>query len=118
LNITSNEIFALDIETLLFEHVNSRALKNLEYQFSEIILLKATDIIEGIGQEELARWVGLLRSNKKDEITFNASHRRKDGSFYPVKTQLKLDYLGSSPLSLGLSRMFLSLGKLKINTIN
>lgn len=102
LNNTSNEIYALDIETLQFEHMNSRALKNLEYQFSDIILLNATDVIEDIDLHKLKGWVDLLRSNKKDEITFNASHRRKDGSFYPVKTQLKLDYSGSSPIIIGI----------------
>lgn len=102
LNNTSNEIYALDIETLQFEHMNSRALKNLEYQFSEIILLKATDVIEDIDLQKLKGWVDLLKSNKKDEISFNASHRRKDGSFYPVKTQLKLDFSGSSPIIVGI----------------
>jgi diguanylate cyclase (GGDEF)-like protein len=104
LNNTSNEIYTLDPVTLCFEHMNSRALKNLEYQSTEIPLLKATDIIGEIDLEKFEGWVNLLQASKKDEIEFNAVHKRKDGSFYPVKTQLKLTYSESSPLIVGVSQ--------------
>ncbi len=104
LNNTSNEIYTLDPITLHFEHMNSQALKNLEYQSAEIAQLKATDIIGEIDPSELKGWINLLQSNKKDEIEFNAVHRRKDGSFYPVKTQLKITYSESSPIIVGISQ--------------
>ena len=103
LNNTSNEIYTLDPITFKFEHMNSRALKNLEYQSAEIIQLKATEIIREIDPAEFEGWIDLLRSNKKNEIDFNAVHRRKDGSFYPVKTQLKLTYSESSPIIVGIT---------------
>ena len=103
LNNTSNEIYALDPITLHFEHMNSRALKNLEYQSGEIARLKVTDIIGEIDLKEFKDWINLLQANKRDEISFNAIHRRKDGSIYPVKTQLKLTYSQSSPIIVGVT---------------
>ena len=102
MNNTSNEIYTLDPLTFQFEHMNSQALKNLEFEFSEILQLNATDIIEEVDPDEFKSWVGLLQSNKKNEIDFNAVHRRKDGSVYPVKTQLKLDFSDSSPIIVGI----------------
>jgi diguanylate cyclase (GGDEF)-like protein/PAS domain S-box-containing protein len=104
LNNTSNEIYTLDPITYCFEQMNSRALKNLEYQSAEITQLKVTDIVVEVDLTQFEEWVDLLRSNKKDEIDFNAIHRRKDGSFYPVKTQLKLTYSESSPVVVGISQ--------------
>jgi len=104
LNNTSNEIYILDPITLKFEHMNSRALKNLEYRPSEITQLKVTDIIGEVEVEKLEGWIALLLSNKKDEIDFNAVHRRKDGSVYPVRTQIKVTYSESSPLVVGTSQ--------------
>ena len=102
LNNTSNEIYTLDPMTLQFEHMNSRALNNLEYQISEVVKMKATDIIGEIDGDALEEWVNQLQSNERNEIEFNAIHKRKDGSLYPVKTQLKLDYSEASPIIVGI----------------
>lgn len=102
LNNTSNEIYTLDPTTLQFADMNPRALKNLEYESNEITQLKSMDIIRDIDPKEFEGWIALLRSRERKEIKFNAIHRRKGGSFYPVKTQLKLDYIESSPIVIGI----------------
>jgi len=102
LNDTSNEIYTLDPTTFQFLDMNPRALRNLEYQSMEITQLKPMDIIEDIDPKEFERWIDLLQSKKRNEIKFNANHKRKDGSCYPVKTQLKLDYTESSPIIVGI----------------
>ena len=104
LNTTSNEIYTFDPITFQFEHMNPQALKSLEYQFSEILKLKATDVIGEIDPEKLKGWVDLLQSNRKDEVEFNAVHKRKDGSSYPVKIQFKLDFSESSPILVAIAQ--------------
>jgi len=102
LNNTSSEIYTLDPSTFRFTHMNPRALRNLEYQSMEVTQLKPMDIIGDIDPEKFEEWITLLRSNKKEEVIFNAVHRRRDGSFYPVKTQLKMDFDESPPIVVGL----------------
>ena len=102
LDNTSNEIYTLDPTTYQFEHMNSQALKNLDYEYPEILQLRAMDVVGEVDPDEFKSWVDLLQSNKKEEITFNAIHKRKGGSIYPVKTQLKLDYSDSSPIIVGI----------------
>jgi diguanylate cyclase (GGDEF)-like protein/PAS domain S-box-containing protein len=120
LNNTSNEIYTLDPEDLHFTHMNSRALRNLGYQSHEITKLNAMDIIEGIAQKEIEEWIAFLRSNEKKEIKFNANHRRKDGSFYPVKTQLQMDKAETPPIIVGITEDISELKEIeqKYNQLN
>lgn len=102
LDNTSNEIFTLDPITFQFTHMNPRALRNLGYQPQEMAQLKSMDIIKDIDPIDFEGWITLLQLNKREEIKFNAVHRRKNGSFYPVKTRLKLDYAESAPIIVGI----------------
>jgi len=102
LNDTLNEIYSFNPTTFHFIQMNPRALSNLKYKSEEISKLKPLDIIGDIAPKEFEEWVALLRSKKKEEIKFSGIQRRKDGSFYPVKTQLKLDYTESPPVIVGI----------------
>jgi len=102
INNTTNEIYTLDPTTFQFLNMNSRALMNLEYQSMEITQLKPMEIIGNIDPKEFEVWIDLLQLKKRNEIKFNAIHKRKDGSCYPVKTQLKLDYTESPPIVVGI----------------
>jgi diguanylate cyclase (GGDEF)-like protein/PAS domain S-box-containing protein len=82
--------------------MNPRASRNLGYQPQELAQLKSMDIIKDIDPIEFEGWITLLQLKEKEEIKFNAMHRRKDGSFYPVKTSLKLDYAESAPIIVGI----------------
>jgi diguanylate cyclase (GGDEF)-like protein len=102
LNDTSSEIYTFDPSTFHFKNMNNRALKNLEYQLKEIAQLKPMDILLDIDPREFEGWIDLLQSKKRNEIQFDAIHRRSNGSFYPVKTQLKLDSTESSSIIIGI----------------
>jgi diguanylate cyclase (GGDEF)-like protein/PAS domain S-box-containing protein len=102
LNDTSSEIYTLDPSTLHFTHMNNPALKNLKYKLNEIVQLKPMDIILDIDPSEFEEWIKLLQSKKRNVVQFKAIHRRSNGSFYPVKTQLKLDSTESSSVIVGI----------------
>jgi len=102
LNNTSNEIYTLDPTSLKFMHMNSKALNNLKYRANEITSLNPTDIIKDIDPKEFEEWVTLLRSNKKKDFEFIATHKRRNGTFYPVKTKLRMDFSESFPIVVGI----------------
>jgi diguanylate cyclase (GGDEF)-like protein/PAS domain S-box-containing protein len=85
-----NEIYILNAETFQIEYANKCALKNLGYSIDELKAHRIWDINPVYDQEKVQRNVKPLLSGKRDSLTVESLHRRKNGSEYPVDLQVQL----------------------------
>ena len=98
LDASLNEIYTFDAETLHFLQINRGALKNLGYSMDELRQFTPLDIKPEFSWESFETLLQPLRSKARETATFYSSHRRKDGSCYPVEVHLQLLTLEERPV--------------------
>ncbi|MDD4309157.1 MAG: PAS domain S-box protein [Candidatus Cloacimonetes bacterium] len=84
-----NEIFIFDAETLLFDYVNSGALKNTGYTMDELKALTPLDVIPVLNHDEFVKMLQTLETGENEVLRFDSIHKRKDGSTYPVEVLMQ-----------------------------
>ena len=85
-----NEIYLFEADSLKFIQVNRGATKSLGYSSEELMQLTPLDIKPELLPEDLAAHIKSLRRGEKQVIVWATSHKRKDGSTYPVEEHLQL----------------------------
>ena len=90
-----NEIYIFDNETFKFSYVNKGALYNLGYSKNEIETLTPLDLKPDFTVASFKSLVSPLTKNEKKEIIFFTSHKRKNGTLYPVEVHLQLVSVGN-----------------------
>ncbi len=91
MNGSLEEIYLFDAETLAFTLVNRGAQLNLGYSLEELKHMRVPDIgMQGFSEKSVREVVEALITHKKESISFQATHRRKDGSTYPVRIRAQL----------------------------
>jgi len=85
-----NEIFIFDANTLKFSFVNNGALKNLGYSLEEMQNMTPLDIAPEFNEKCLRKVLEPLVSGKNSIIKIETSHKRKDGSTYPIEVSLNI----------------------------
>ena len=70
--------------------MNRGARKNLGYTMEELRNLTPIDLKLEFSKTSFEAMLEPLRSGSKEGITFCSTHRRKDGSSYPVEAHLQL----------------------------
>lgn len=90
LNASSNELYIFDSASLLFEFVSKGALDNLGYSINEIRQMTPLDLKPEYTAELFAMLIEPLVQGKTSIIHFETVHKRKNGSLYPVETNLQL----------------------------
>lgn len=83
------EVYIADTETLKFLQVNEGARKNLGYTLEELQNMNPLNIKTNLDEESFHNLVDPLLSGKVDKVKNISTHRRKDGSVYPVETYLQ-----------------------------
>lgn len=84
-----NEIYILDAETLRILQANRCACENLGYSLPELCQLTAFDLQPEVSPAELEKITAPLHSGAQSKVEFTTSHRRKDGSLYPMEVHLQ-----------------------------
>ncbi len=84
------EIYVFDAATLKFIQVSRGALENLGYSIEEMYSLTAKDLKPDLSEEAFVRLIRPLQTGEKNLLMFEAHHRRRDGSCYPVEVRLQL----------------------------
>lgn len=84
-----NEIYVADADTFRIINANRSAREHLGYSVEESQKLMPWEFVEGLTQQNLEELIGPLRSGAVNAQVFEAAHRRKDGSVYPVATHLQ-----------------------------
>ncbi|WP_158858768.1 PAS domain-containing protein [Lunatibacter salilacus] len=84
-----NEVYILDAETYHFKEVNTAAQSNLGYTMEEFSQIRPMEIIPGLTFDSFEKIIQPLRQGSKDKIILQETHRRKDGTSYPVEMHLQ-----------------------------
>ncbi len=100
LEASLNEIYIFDPQTFRFEYVNEGARRNLGYPMEQLLALTALDIKPEFSEAAFRKMVEPLLLHEKNKFVFQTSHRRADGSLYPVEVHLQLVERGSRALFL------------------
>lgn len=91
---TTVEVYILDTVTLKYLYANNGALKSLGYTLDELKHLTIFDINPDITLEDIDIFRQYLL-NISSELTNLSTHKRKNGSVYPVQASVhKLTYQG------------------------
>ena len=98
LDASSNEFYVYDAETLRFLQVNAGAQRNLGYTMEEFAQMTPLDIRPEFSPESFTAIIAPLRAGERDEVVFETTHRRKDGSDYPVEARLRLSRSENPPV--------------------
>ena len=85
-----NEIYLFDSDDLKFIYTNQGALNNLGFSRKELSSLTPVDIKPEFSEKEFRRLVRPLLNNKKESLTFETIHKRKNLTEYPVEVRLQL----------------------------
>lgn len=83
------EVYIFDMDTLHFKYVNRSATENLGYTDDELYQLTPLDVKDGLTEEYCASLLDTLQSNESSTARFEAHHKRKDGTFYPIEVHLQ-----------------------------
>ena len=100
LEASLNEIYIFDPQTFKFEYVNEGARRNLGYPMEDILALTVVDIKPEFSEAAFRKMVEPLLLHERDKLVFQTSHRRADGSLYPVEVHLQLVERGNRALFL------------------
>jgi PAS domain S-box-containing protein len=90
------EIYVCDLGTKKFISVNSAARKNLGYDMEELRNLTPFDLTPSLNDATLNAKKVELRDGKQGVHKYESTHRRKDGSEYPVELTLQHANSGQS----------------------
>lgn len=90
IEVSLNEIYIFNEETLLFIEVNQGARQNLGYSLSELQQLTPLDLKPEFTLSDFNEMLLPLRNHTKEILVFETVHRRKDGTLYNVEVHLQL----------------------------
>ncbi len=82
--------------------VNDEACRSLGYMRAELVGKHARDLVEGLDGDSLHRLTTALR--EQGVATVRATHRRKDGTCFPVETRLAVIRRDGVPLIVAFAR--------------
>ncbi len=85
----SNEIYIFDAENFQFTHVNQGGRENLGYTLEELRGMPVLDLKPEITRDEFLSYIEPLRNGEQDQVYFETTYRRKDGSSYPVEVRIQ-----------------------------
>lgn len=85
-----NEIYMFDADHLHFIQASEGAQKNLGYSLCELKQLTPVDINPLFTLESFKHKIAPLRSKEKQQLVFETTQKRKDGTTYPVEIRLQL----------------------------
>ena len=98
LDASSNEIYVFDTDTLRFIQVNQGAQRNLGYTMEELKALTPLDLKPELSRDSFETLLAPLRIGEEEQVAFVTTHRRKDGSTYPVEVRLHLSQSEHPPV--------------------
>lgn len=84
-----NEIYVFDDTTLRFTQVNKGARENIGYSMEELCVMTPLDLKPDLPNKKFLDLLTLLRTGEREQVDFQTSHRRKDGTTYPVEVHLQ-----------------------------
>ncbi|MDQ6961027.1 MAG: PAS domain S-box protein [Mariprofundaceae bacterium] len=91
-------IFIFNYKTLKFIDANMSAVQSVGYTKSELLQLAAYDLKPDYSKDQLLALFQPLIVGEKKEVFLEASHRKKDGSLFPVEIYVSTIFDGVTPV--------------------
>lgn len=85
-----NEIYVFDFNSWQFEYANQGALSNTGYSLDELKTMTPLELLDCFSKEDFEQLLAPLKTVTKQTVSFESSHRRKDGTTYPIEVQLQI----------------------------
>ncbi len=98
LDASPNEIYMFDAQTLRFLLVNTGSQRNLGYAMDELRNMSPLDLKPEFTREMFESLIAPLRSGEIENLIFETTHKRKNGTFYPVEARLHLSTRETVPV--------------------
>ena len=76
--------------------MNRGALRNLGYTLEDMHAFTPLHLKTEYSEASFRKLISPLIDGKREKIQFETTHRRSDGSFYPVEVHLQLVQAGES----------------------
>jgi len=92
-----SEIYVFDADTLRFVQVNEGGIDNLGYKPHELSEMTPLDI-KPCDRASYEAHLQPLREGTSDVVSFETTHRRSDGSTYPVRVRIQLSHSETPPV--------------------
>lgn len=89
LESSHNEIYICDARTLRFINVNRGARENIGYTLEEMSALTLLDIAPEVSRQQFQELTQTLDEQPEENIQFDTTHQRRDGSHYHVLANLQ-----------------------------
>ena len=103
MNKTDDALFAIDPDTARIIDVNERAVSRLGYSREELMSMRIPDI--SVGMENPQVWKDRMASLKRQGfMMFDTSHRRKDGTLFPVEVNANFTIRGEKTFVIAVAR--------------
>ncbi|MCE1202989.1 MAG: PAS domain S-box protein [Holophagaceae bacterium] len=96
---SQDEVYVIEIDTLRFRFVSAGACRNLAYSPSELLEMSPSVIGFSRPDEDFQALAKRVVESGGEPLSYQATHRRKNGTAYPVEVQLqRVDHHGESVL--------------------
>lgn len=96
-NSSVTEIYLIDHQSYRFSFVSEGGCKNLGYSQVELTSMTPFDLCPVIPRTQIMEMMAPVVEQQQHQVVFEASHRRKDGTTYPVEIHLQLmDHKGTA----------------------
>ncbi len=93
-----DEMYVFKVDSLRFIQVNSTAQQNLGYSDEEFLKMTLFDIQPELTKKSFDKLVEPLQKGKKEKISFETIHKRKDNSLYFVEIHIQLNFIENQSL--------------------
>lgn len=88
LDSAMEEIYVFDAQSLYFVEVNRGARRNLGYRQEQLMRMTPLTMSAHLDEAEFLDNLSRLRGGDAEHLSYRCSHRRADGSEYPVEVRL------------------------------
>ena len=92
-----NEIYSFDAETFKFSRANLSARLNLRYNMEELHEMTPLDLLPEFTLEQFEQLTDSLKKGVNSITAFETTHRRNNGSLYPVDVRLQFSRSETRP---------------------
>ena len=88
LDSASEEVYIFDAQSLYLTEVNKGARRNLGLKADQLARMSLASIATDLEPAVLQSYLARLRGGDAEHITYKATHKRSDGTTYPVEVRL------------------------------
>ena len=97
-----DEIYLINTSTFQYEFVNNGAIQNTGYELEELKNMATFNLEPDFTRSDYKKIVRPLLQGEKEKLVFEAVHKRKNGTVYPVEIHLELINYGNGDVFMAL----------------